>query len=442
AVSVKENYPCNGAHGQAGEYKQLNVDGVKHRTRVDKICVDGLNRTKDDIIIDAVKELFKAGKLDSLGCFRNIGIHINTSSGPDATPDGLVVTFHVKELKRITGGVSTTIGNNNEGSLLFAMSMPNLFGRGEKVKAEYNYGSKKTVAFNMSLTKPLQGQRNPVHSCTLFQTGSEWPWSGYKQIERGLLLDLSFNSLPLFRHNLQWEGLWRDLSCLSRTSAFQVREQTGPTLKSSLRHVLTVDQRDKPIFPTCGYLFKLTQEVAGLGGNIGFLKNELKLQHNITVFPDVVLQTSLYGGILMPISKNLNVNICDQFFLGGPLSVRGFHTRGVGPHSDGNSLGGNAYWAGGLHLFTPLPFNPGKGGLGDYFRTHIFVNAGSLNEVELGELKTSLLSRTTRLAYGIGLAVRLGQMARIELNYCIPAHYRKGDQTNAGVQFGIGFEFL
>ncbi|KAJ9587814.1 hypothetical protein L9F63_018738 [Diploptera punctata] len=334
-TSVKENYPCNGAHGQAGEYKQLNVDGVKHRN---KICVDGLNRTKDDIIIDAVKELFKAkdldevfngairirGKLDSLGCFRNIGIHINTSSGPDATPDGLVVTFHVKELKRITGGVSTTIGNNNEGSLLFAMSMPNLFGRGEKVKAEYNYGSKKTVAFNMSLTKPLQGQRNPVHSCTLFQTGSEWPWSGYKQIERGLLLDLSFNSLPLvinnsslhiFRHNLQWEGLWRDLSCLSRTSAFQVREQTGPTLKSSLRHVLTVDQRDKPIFPTCGYLFKLTQEVAGLGGNIGFLKNELKLQHNITVFPDVVLQTSLYGGILMPISKNLNVNICDHFSL-------------------------------------------------------------------------------------------------------------------------------
>jgi hypothetical protein len=32
---------------------------------------------------------------------------------------------------------------------------------------------------------------------TLFKVGSEWPSSGYKQIERGLLLDFGFNSTPL-----------------------------------------------------------------------------------------------------------------------------------------------------------------------------------------------------------------------------------------------------
>lgn len=31
---------------------------------------------------------------------------------------------------------------------------------------------------------------------TVFQAGSEWPWSGYKQIERGLLIDFGFNSAP------------------------------------------------------------------------------------------------------------------------------------------------------------------------------------------------------------------------------------------------------
>ena len=51
---------------------------------------------------------------------------------------------------------------NNEGSLMVGMRMPNLFGRGEKVQAEYNYGSKKTVAFNLSFTKPLRGSRNPM----------------------------------------------------------------------------------------------------------------------------------------------------------------------------------------------------------------------------------------------------------------------------------------
>jgi outer membrane protein insertion porin family len=54
-----------------------------------------------------------------------------------------------------------------------------------------------------------------------------------------------------------------------------------------------------------------------------------------------VVQATLQAGFLTRISNNLNVNICDQFFLGGPLSLRGFETRGIGPHKDGNALGAN-----------------------------------------------------------------------------------------------------
>ena len=44
----------------------------------------------------------------------------------------------------------------------------------------------------------------------------------------------------------------------------------------------------------------------------------------------------------------------------------------------GCALGANMYWCTGLHLYTPLPFRPGKGGFGEYFRTHFFVNSGNL----------------------------------------------------------------
>lgn len=50
----------------------------------------------------------------------------------------------------------------------------------------------------------------------------------------------------------------------------------------------------------------------------------------------------------------------------------------------GDYLGGEAYWAGGLHLYTPLPFRPGKGGFGDLFRTHFFLNAGNLCNLNYG----------------------------------------------------------
>jgi outer membrane protein insertion porin family len=54
-----------------------------------------------------------------------------------------------------------------------------------------------------------------------------------------------------------------------------------------------------------------------------------------------VVQATLQAGFLTRISNSLNIGICDQFFLGGPLSLRGFQARGVGPHKDGNALGAN-----------------------------------------------------------------------------------------------------
>lgn len=54
-----------------------------------------------------------------------------------------------------------------------------------------------------------------------------------------------------------------------------------------------------------------------------------------------MVQATLQAGFLTRLNNNLNVSICDQFFLGGPLSLRGFKMRGVGPHKDGNALGAN-----------------------------------------------------------------------------------------------------
>lgn len=56
----------------------------------------------------------------------------------------------------------------------------------------------------------------------------------------------------------------------------------------------------------------------------------------------------------------------------------------------GDYLGGEAYWAGGLHLYTPLPFRPGQGGFGELFRTHFFLNAGNLCNLNYGKTRWPL----------------------------------------------------
>lgn len=84
------------------------------------------------------------------------------------------------------------------------------------------------------------------------------------------------------------------------------------------------------------------------------------------------------SGFLAGISNDMKINIADRFFLGGPLNLRGFDMRGCGPRQDGNSLGGDAYWALALHLYTPLPFRPGRNGFGDLFKLHGFINGGNV----------------------------------------------------------------
>lgn len=436
-------------------HTQIHLDGIP--ARVDKIHINGLARTKDDIVQDSVRELFKArdfqdvilkahdvrSRLDSLGCFRNIGVYIDTSSGPNATVDGLEVTFYVREFKRVIGGVNTMVGNN-EGSLVIGLKAPNLCGRGERIQSEYSYGSKKTNNFSLQFIKPLLGKHHSIFTSSIYQTMSEWPWSGYRQLDRGLLLDFAFNSSALLKHNLQWDVAVRDLSVMSRTTSFAVREQSGLTLKSALRHILSLDQRDEPIFPTEGTLLRLTTELAGFGGDVGFLKNDLHAQTNYTLVQDVVVQAAVQAGFLRPMNDDKKITLNDQFYLGGPLSLRGFHMRGVGPHTDGNALGSDVYWSGALHLYTPLPFRPGRGGFGELFRTHFFVNAGNVAHMKLDNIEETLneLRENIRIAYGLGVAVRIGQAARIELNYCIPLAYQRGDHVHPGVQFGIGLQFL
>ncbi|KAL5006426.1 hypothetical protein ScPMuIL_015232 [Solemya velum] len=210
-------------------------------------------------------------------------------------------------------------------------------------------------------------------------------------------------------------------------------------------HSFVRDKRDDKILPTTGTLLKVVQEYAGLGGDVGFVKNDFEFQVNKSFFWDTVVQMSLAGGIMKSLDPSKDVKINDKFFLGGPLTLRGFNLKGVGPHSEGNALGADAYWLGALHLYTPLPFRPGKGGFGELFRTHLFINAGHLGSVSSDKTpKENLwqLVETMRWVYGGGIVLRMGKIARLELNYVVPMSVQKGDSVNPGLQFGIGLTFI
>ena len=162
---------------------------------MDRVNVEGLGRTKDDLVMKTVREIFEAedfqqvvlksqtvrAKLERLGCFKSVGVLIDTSRAVGARPEDLEVTFNVKELKRVTGGVNTLVGNN-EGSVVIGSNLPNAFGRGEKVQVEYQYGTKQSKGLNATFVKPFHNKANGVYAFQHF----------FVKIQ-----SFSFNSFPI-----------------------------------------------------------------------------------------------------------------------------------------------------------------------------------------------------------------------------------------------------
>uniref|UniRef100_A0A672K6Z5 Sorting and assembly machinery component 50 homolog A-like n=1 Tax=Sinocyclocheilus grahami TaxID=75366 RepID=A0A672K6Z5_SINGR len=363
---------------------------------VQHVHIDGLGRTKEDILTYEVADVFRAKnlidlmkkshearqKLLRLGIFRHVDVVIDTAEGVDALPNGLDVTFEVKELRRMTGSYNTMVGNN-EGSMVLGLKLPNVFGRAEKLTFQFSYGTKET-SYGLSFFKPQPGHFERNFSINLYKVTGQFPWSSLRETDRGVSTEFSF---PIWRtnHTLKWEGVWRELGCLARTASFSVREESGHSLKSSLSHTMVIDTRNSTILPRKGALLKINQELAGYtGGDV------MKL--NISIFTTKVCCLTLMTG---------------------------------------DYLGGEAYWAGGLHLYTPLPFRPGRGGFGELFRTHFFLNAGNLCNLNYGEgprAHLSKLAECIRWSYGAGIVLRLGNIARLELNYCIPMGVQRGDR--------------
>uniref|UniRef100_A0AAX7TP76 POTRA domain-containing protein n=1 Tax=Astatotilapia calliptera TaxID=8154 RepID=A0AAX7TP76_ASTCA len=408
---------------------------------VQHVNIQGLGRTKEDLLGYEISDVFHAKNLIDvmkrahvarqrllrLGIFKDVEVLIDTSEGTDALPNGLDVTFEVTEVKRLTGSYNTMVGNN-EGSMVLGLKLPNMLGRAEKLTFQFSYGTKET-SYGLSFFKPQPGH---------FELSME------TECQSNICVSLQF-PLGVTNHTLKWEGVWRELGCLARSASFAVREESGHSLKSALSHTVSVDSRNSAIFPSRGALLRINQELAGYtGGDASFLKEDFELQLNRRLFWDSVLSASLWGGMLYPIGGQASC-IADRFYLGGPTSVRGFGMYSIGPQSEGDYLGGEAYWAGGLHLYTPLPFRPGKGGFGDLFRTHFFLNAGNLCNLSYGDgprAHLQKLAECIRWSYGAGIVLRLGNIARLELNYCVPMGVQSGDRICDGVQFGAGIRFL
>jgi outer membrane protein insertion porin family len=159
---------------------------------------------------------------------------------------------------------------------------------------------------------------------------------------------------------------------------------------------------------------------------------------------------SFLGGLLRPwaalrpgaTGTGTQTLINDRFFLGGPLSVRGFNVYGVGPRDEGDALGGDLSAAVSAELSFDLPSEV----LTTYgVRGHVFANAGNVTSLAgvLGICPAPSLQELDlgyRASAGVGI-VAPTPFGRLELNFSRPLRHTSKDLPQR-FQLGLGVNFL
>src|SRR4029078_6323920 len=145
----------------------------------------------------------------------------------------------------------------------------------------------------------------------------------------------------------------------------------------SVGDTVTYSTLDNNKNPTSGTKSQLTQDLAGLGGDVKFLRTTEDLRYYHAINDDVVSLVRAQGGYVTGWGGQQGPLLTT--FFGSPTMVRGFAANGFGPRdlTPGTSMdnvGGSIYWATTAQLQSNIPGVPQEYGL----KANVVVDAGSL----------------------------------------------------------------
>ncbi len=181
----------------------------------------------------------------------------------------------------------------------------------------------------------------------------------------------------------QYTAFVCDLVTQAFTPSCQSR---GKFLTSLVGYSVGYDTRDDPIDPTRGSRFSFAQSVAGLGGDVQYLRNEINGAYYQKLFGGFIGKVQLRGGYITGYGGD-DVRLQDRFYEGAD-SFRGFEVAGIGPRYlqgqgtrdgavFGQAIGAKVYAIGTFELKLPLPL-PKEYGL----RASLFSDFGTVGLVD------------------------------------------------------------
>ena len=331
------------------------------RVFVERIDIEGNTTTLDQVIRRQFRtaegdpfnprEIRQAAeRIRALGYFANADVN----AVPGTEGDQVVVNVDVEE--QPTGslnlGASFSVGSGM--GLTFGFSEDNFLGRGQRLAIDITTGSD-TVDSSISFVEPsLLGRdlklkfgafyRTTDNASAFYDTRSlaispalEFPVSEFGRME------VRYRLFSDAVTNVDTLGPAPDTT---DSSAILKREEAvGSPIGSSLGYAYTYDNKIGGLNPNNRLLLKFSQDFAGLGGDVKYIKTEaMGLAETKVLNEEVTLRAIVEGGMIAT-TGGYNSRVTERYF--GAGKIRGFEPNGIGPRDmtapNQDALGGNMF---------------------------------------------------------------------------------------------------
>lgn len=400
------------------------------RAYIERINIRGNTRTRDYVIrreFDIVEgDAYNRALIDraerrikNLNYFKTVRI----TSEPGSAPDRIIINVDVEE--KSTGEFSVSGGYSTHDGFLGEVSVGerNLLGQGHVARASIQYGQY-ARGFTLSFVEPyLLGQRLALGLDVFAKESTSAQYTSYTSTTIGGSVKLGIpvnENIALqtrysgYQQEIKLPFEWENCNNVNPSSAagtfptsvtgfidpatgvqftqncyvdgeasLAVKRELarGPVFISSVGYTASYNTLDNNRSPTSGLLVSVNQDLAGVGGDVNFLKTTFDSRLYNELLPDVVSVLRLQGGHVTGWGGQ-ELRMTDHF-QGGPNIVRGFRPAGFGPRdltpgTNQDALGGSMFWGASFEVQTPLFFAPKDFGM----RLAAYADAGQVWEYQ------------------------------------------------------------
>ncbi|WP_287978273.1 outer membrane protein assembly factor BamA [Sphingomonas sp.] len=399
--------------------------GQAQRTYVERIEINGNTQTQDKVVRREIRlaegDAFNSfqvkrsqDRINSLGFFQD---KMEIKQNPGSSPDRVVLETNLEE--KSTGELQLSLGYSSLERFIVQANITqrNFRGKGQELRAGVNY-SVYSKSIELGFTEPYLFDKNVAVAVDVFRRDyNSFNYIGtqrqttYSQVSTGFQVRAGVPLTEYWqlagRYGLSYDQVGLDQAtyftngvCDPLKAGRYLCEAIGNRWTSSIGYSLIYDSLNSRLRPTAGQRFTFSQDFAGLGGDVKYIRTRAEGSKFWGLGKGFVFSTLAEGGYIKSLEGSRGpgidpVRITDRWYLGEP-QFRGFDIRGVGPRvtrqaytTDANgkqvlvtdrnqlvddALGGTAYYLARAELELPLGAGARELGL----RPSIYIQAGSL----------------------------------------------------------------